>query len=321
MPKIFDTPPQYITDELNELRQNLDSNPKYKISKKTDSNILIATWNIRAFGRLTSKWEATSKDSPKRDLHSLLCIIEIIKRFDVIAVQEVKSDIKCLRDTIRMLGNDWSFIMTDVTKGDPGNGERLAFIFNTQRVKLSGLACEIVIPREQLLSIAPDALDRQFARTPYAVGFKVKDKTFVLLTLHVIYGDNTTDRVPELKAIAEWMYDWAKQLNKWKQSLIILGDFNIDREGDAAYDAFVSKKLFIPKEIRNLPSTIFKELKLYDQIGWYKNSSSKSQISLNYVKGGIYNFTKSVLKDRDYTMSKLSFRISDHFPLWCEFSV
>ncbi|MBL4561348.1 MAG: hypothetical protein JKX79_10235 [Labilibaculum sp.] len=243
MSKIFEIPPRNIIYEIKDLRQQLDT----RISKKTDANILIATWNIRAFGRLTAKWEAEPKDSPCRDLHSLLCIIEIIKSFDVIAIQEVKNDIKCLRDTIRMLGDDWSFIMTDITKGGPGNGERLAFIFNTKRVKLSGLACEIVIPREQLLDIKPDALDRQFARTPYAVGFKTKNKTFVLLTLHILYGDNSTDRIPELKAISEWMYTWAKQLKKWNQSLIILGDFNIERKGDKAYNAFVSKELFIPE--------------------------------------------------------------------------
>ena len=318
MPKITETPPQAIIDEISALRSILDN----EISAKKDNNILIATWNIRAFGDLTSKWESTKKDSPKRDLHSLLCIIEIIKSFDVIAVQEVKSDIKCLRDTIRILGSDWSFIMTDVTKGDAGNGERLAFIFNTTRVKLSGLACEIVVPDEQLKNnIQVDALDRQFARTPYGVGFKVKDKTFVLLTLHVLYGDNVADRAPELKAIADWMYDWAKQLNKWNQSLMILGDFNIERKGDVAYDAFVSNKLFIPEDLRDLKSTIFKETKLYDQIGWYKNSRNHSQISLKYITGGKFDFSDHVLKSRNLSNTSLSWRISDHLPLWAEFEV
>ncbi|SMO39538.1 hypothetical protein SAMN06265379_101511 [Saccharicrinis carchari] len=220
-----------------------------------------------------------------------------------------------------MLGDDWSFIMTDVTKGDRGNGERLAFIFNTTRVKLSGLACEIVVPRKQLEDIGIDALDRQFARTPYAVGFRAKNKTFVLLTLHVLYGNNSAHRVPELKAIAEWMYAWAKQLKRWNQSLITLGDFNIERQGDPAYNAFVSKGLFIPPQIRDLPSTIFKDLKLYDQIGWYKNSHGKSQIALEFNTGGIFDFRDHLLINRNYSLSKLSHRISDHFPLWCEFMV
>lgn len=320
MPKITTLPPQHIQDELKALRQELDA----CISKRTPDNVLIATWNIRSFGRLTEKWKAEEGDSPKRDLHSLLCIIEIIKSFDIIAVQEVRGDIKCLRDTIRVLGRNWSFIMTDVTRGDAGNGERLAYIFNTARVKLSGLACEIVVPEEQLKkNIASDALEKQFARSPYAVGFKVKDKTFVLLTMHILYGDHSRcrSRIAELSAIANWMYAWAKQLKKWNHSLIILGDFNIEREGDEAYKAFVSKNLYIPEEIRHLPSTIFKKIKLYDQMGWYRDCKSKSQISLNYKTGGIYDFRNSVLRERGYSMGELSFRISDHFPLWGEFGV
>ncbi|SMO39524.1 hypothetical protein SAMN06265379_101510 [Saccharicrinis carchari] len=62
MPKIYDTPPQYIADEINKLRIRLDTT----IPGKQDDNILIATWNIRAFGKLTSKWVAEPKDSPKR---------------------------------------------------------------------------------------------------------------------------------------------------------------------------------------------------------------------------------------------------------------
>ncbi len=318
MEKISDPIPEHIKADFNLLNTSLDS----EIPVKSENNLLIATWNIRAFGNLTSKWIANTGDSPQRDLQSLLSIIHIIRRFDIIAVQEVKSNIKCLRETMKYLGDDWSFLMTDVTKGSAGNSERLAFIFNNKRAKLSGLACEIVVPDEQLNNnIGIDALDRQFARSPYAVGFKVKNKTFVLLTLHILYGAAIADRVPELKAIAQWMYDWAKQLKKWNQSLIILGDFNIERKNDEAYNAFVSKNLFIPDDISDLPSTIFKGIKLYDQIGWFKNSQSKEQISLDYVRGGIFDFREKVLPNRGLSLSKLSFRISDHFPLWVEYNV
>lgn len=317
MANITDPIPADILSDINFLTIELDKT----IPIKDEGHLLIATWNIRAFGNLTLKWVSSASDSPKRDLQSLLSIIQIIKRFDIIAVQEVKGNIKCLRETMKYLGDDWSFLMTDVTKGNAGNSERLAYIFNNKKVKLSGLACEIVIPKERLGAIGEDALDRQFARTPYAVGFKVKDKTFVLLTLHVLYGSDTNDRIPELKAIADWMYQWAKQLMKWKQGILILGDFNIERKGDKAYDAFVNKNLFIPTEISTLPSTIFNEIKHYDQIGWFKNSKSKSQISLDYITGGIFDFRAKVLPRRNISLSKLSFRISDHFPLWVQFKV
>lgn len=310
--------PDFVATDINRLNTKLDND----IPNKNVNNLLIATWNIRAFGDLTEKWEAEPGDSPQRDKQSLLCIINIIKRFDIVAVQEVKGNIKCLRETIKLLGNDWNFLMTDVTKGDAGNGERLAFIFNNKKIKLSGLACEIVIPDEQLKkNIKSDALEKQFARTPYAVSFRAKNKTFVLLTLHVLYGKKAEDRIPELKAIADWIYDWAKKLNRWQHSLIVLGDFNIDRKGDEAYEAFTSNNLYIPEEINELPRTIFKKIKHYDQIGWFKNSKSEHQISLQYKTGGIFDFRDAVLTNRDLTLTQLSFRLSDHFPLWCEYMI
>ena len=76
--KILETPPDEIEQELIKLRKELDN----EIPKKAlDKNLLIATWNIRSFGDLTEKWTVTDNDSPKRNLHALRCITEIISRF------------------------------------------------------------------------------------------------------------------------------------------------------------------------------------------------------------------------------------------------
>jgi len=163
MPTITDSPPPQIALELAELRSALDAAIP---TKALDRNLLIATWNIRALGDLTEKWKSDPGDSPQRDLHALRCIAEIISRFDVIALQEVRANLKALRHTLKLLGSNWGLILTDVTRGSPGNGERMAFLFDTRKVRLSGLASELVVPQEQLDSIAPDALEKQFARTP-----------------------------------------------------------------------------------------------------------------------------------------------------------
>lgn len=169
MAEINDPLPPEIKAELLELRAALDKDIP---PKALDYNLLIATWNIRAFGGLTNKWKSGANDTPKRDLHALRCIAEIVSHFDVIALQEVQANLKALRHMLKVLGPNWGFILTDVTKGDPGNGERIAFLFDTRKVKLSGLACELVVPQAQLDKIAPDALEKQFARTPYAVSFR-----------------------------------------------------------------------------------------------------------------------------------------------------
>jgi hypothetical protein len=167
--KITDSPPTEIREELKRLEENLD----YSLpAKRLDKNLIIGSWNIRAFGNLTRKWTSEAKDSPKRDMHSLLCIAEILRRFDVVAVQEVKGNIRALRDLMKVLGNDWGMILTDVSRGGAGNNERMAYLFDTRRVQLSGLACELVVPDEWLVDIEEGELRKQFVRTPYAVGFR-----------------------------------------------------------------------------------------------------------------------------------------------------
>ncbi len=316
-------PPDEVLAELAQLRSVLDVDVP---AKALDRNLLIATWNIRAFGNLTEKWASTEDDVPKRDLHALLCIAEIVSRFDVIALQEVKDNLKALRHMMHLLGPRWGLSLTDVTKGDPGNSERMAFVFDTRRVIPSGLACELVVPQEQLERIGPNALERQFARTPYAVSFRAGTKTFILVTLHVDYGDGAEERVPELKAIAEWLAEWARDINGWDHNLIALGDFNIDRRGDALHDAFVSTGLEIPTDLQAVPRTIFADPenphldKFYDQIAWFTGRNGLPALSLEYSKGSFFDFPKAALISRGLTKTQLSWRISDHYPLWAEFS-
>ena len=98
--------------------------------------------------------------------------------------------------------HEYTLLIDDVTRGSAGNGERMAYLFDTRRVQLSGLACELVVPKEQLKKIGADALQQQFVRTPYAVGFRSRHQTCILVTLHVKYGKKAKERQPELKAIA-----------------------------------------------------------------------------------------------------------------------
>ena len=142
---IYDELPLEVAQNLADLREDLDQKVPFK---ELDRNLLIATWNIRSFGNFTRKWFSDDKDSPRRDLHSIFCIAEILSRFDVIAVQEVKGNLRALRDTLKLLGDNWSMILTDTNSSDSGNDERMAYLFDTRRVQLSGLAGEIVVPNE-----------------------------------------------------------------------------------------------------------------------------------------------------------------------------
>ena len=318
-------PPAAVQAELAALRAALDDAiPR----KQLDHNLLIATWNIRAFGSLTRRWTAGARDNPKRDLRGLLAIREVIARFDVVAVQEVMGDLRALRDLLKALGPHWSFLMTDITAGGEGNNERLAFVFDTRRVTLSGLAAELVLPEEVLRDRRVDAgaLLRQFARTPYAVSFRSGRHTFILVTLHVKYGSAPAERVPELTALADWMAEWASRSNRWHHDLIALGDFNIDRQGDPLWQAFTATGLTVPEALHAVPRSIFADParpaleRYYDQVAWFVDGPRR-QLTMPLLAAGSFDFVPWVYRDLALGRQALSFRISDHYPLWTEFAL
>jgi hypothetical protein len=97
----------------------------------------LATWNIREF------------DSPKygkRLEESIYYIAEILAQFDLIAIQEVREDRAALDEVVEVLGPEWTYIATDVTEGDAGNFERMAFLYNRSKVQFRGVAGEVMIP-------------------------------------------------------------------------------------------------------------------------------------------------------------------------------
>ena len=72
-----------------------------------------------------------------------------------------------------------------------------------------------------------------------------------------------------------------------------------------------------------MPRTIFDTPgagHFYDQIAWFVDEAKGPALSLpNYTKAGSFDFVP--LWQRGLTTTQLSWRISDHYPLWVEFSV
>jgi endonuclease/exonuclease/phosphatase family metal-dependent hydrolase len=320
MPNIQDPIPDNLRPRFEALRDNLDIRIP---AKKIGRNLLIATWNIRAFGDLSRVWESRQDNSPRRDLFSVRCIAEIISRFDVIAIQEVKANIRAFRDMLKILGPNWAFILTDVTEGAAGNGERMAYLFDTRRVNLSGLAAEIVVPQEWLSEISENALREQFVRSPYAVSFRSETKTFILVTLHVKYGKSSKERIAELNGIARWLREWANDINAYDQNLIALGDFNIDKRGDLLDDTFLAQGLHVPTALQDPAATrsIFNKSKYYDQIAWFNGSDGTPKLSMDLLAAGNYDFVPLLWDESKYSKLQHSWMISDHYPLWTEFSI
>jgi endonuclease/exonuclease/phosphatase family metal-dependent hydrolase len=302
--------PTRVIEDIARLRRRIAASELP--GKMIDRNLIIATWNLRSFGEVYERWEE-NEGSPKRNLRAMAYIAEVIKRFDVVAVQEVKSDTTAIRMLVEdFLGPDWGLIMSDVCAGSKGNAERLAAVYDKRRVQPSGLAGEIVLPP----SPEGDPAE-QFDRTPYIVGFQSRTERFALLTTHIRYGDSPTDRVGELKSLAAYT---AKEMRRGakkgseENNLIVLGDFNIDERGDnPLFQAFTATGLVVPASLRNVKSTCGTKPKHYDQIAWFMGDLDL----LTSERGGAIDFAGAIYQE--LSLSQMSFRVSDHLPLWVEF--
>jgi len=306
-----DYPAPVVEDIVRLRRRIVDSQLPAKI---VDSNLLIGSWNIRNFGRVYHSWDE-NPNSPKRNLRALAYIAEIIKRFDVVALQEVKSNTSALRLLLDdFLGDHWGIILSDVSAGSKGNAERLAFIYDKRRVMPSGLAGEIVLPPTD----QGDALD-QFDRTPYIVGFQSGVERFALLTAHIKYGAAPDDRLDEISHLAEYVASEIRDRTVSageEKNLIVLGDFNIDNRGDnPLFQAFVATGLVVPSQLLNSKTTYASDPKYYDQIAWFMGSIDL----LTHGRAGVIDFAGAIYKE--LTTRGMSYRVSDHFPIWVEFVI
>ncbi|TXK16386.1 endonuclease/exonuclease/phosphatase family protein [Homoserinibacter sp. GY 40078] len=310
--------PPDVARDVTALNVALDASG---IPAKSDDNLLIATWNLRGFGGISATWDSEPRTTPKRGWRAVALIAEIIRRFDVVAVQEVKRDTTALRFLVEQLGGSWRFITTDTSEGDAGNDERLTYLYDSTRVDPSGLVGEIVLP-----AVAGSPVD-QFARAPYAASFARKDVEFILTTVHILWGDVPQDRIPELVAFADWMRGWADRANDWNGNLLVLGDFNVDRDDSPLARALFGTGLSGPPQLNAVPRTIFaddKNKNFYDQIAWFWEIGADDLHQ--YLRGmkftdaaGYIDFVPHVFAGLSKT--KLSWRISDHYPLWVEFRV
>ena len=139
-------------------------------AKKASRSLILGTWNLRNFDDDRFNYGPRMKES-------LYYIAEIISRFDILAVQEICEDLGPLDELMYVLGNQYDYILTDVThSGLGGNKERLGFIYDKEKVRFKGIAGEIVLPEKMLVSEVADK-KRQFSRTPFGVEFPLAVST------------------------------------------------------------------------------------------------------------------------------------------------
>lgn len=319
--------------KILELRNMLDQEIPVRSVNQT---LLLATWNLRDF-------DSNKFGHGPRLEESYFYIAEIISRFDLIAIQEVNADIRPLKKLMKILGKNWEYIVTDATAGISGNSERMAFIYDANKVTFQRVAGEIVLPQSQLIQD-----NRQFARTPFMVAFQCGWFRFHLCTVHIYYGADRGEklerRIDEIRNLSKFL---GKRASKEKENYIILGDFNIVSPEHETMKALLDNGFEVPEEIRK-PSNIGRT-KYYDQIA-FKTQANELKLGDSEKNAGVVEFFNTIFTEEEYEIYHdymnpeirdyitperprqefqkkryyrqwKTFQISDHLPMWVELKI
>lgn len=278
---------------LARLRKQLDK----EIPERTvTETLLLGTWNLRNF-------DDDRFNNGHRTLEDFYYIAEIISRFDIIAIQELCEDLTPLDKLMDLLGRNYRYIVSDVTEGRAGNSERLAFIYDEDKVNFRGVTGELVLPDKMQIidGEGEDAKRRQFSRTPFMAAFQSGWFKFVFTTVHIYFGKDSGPkydrRVKEIRSVAKFLSKRADRDVNRKDlgSHILVGDFNIKREGSEGDEALIEEGFTV---FRNREGSNKDQTKFYDQIS-FKSKAQRVQLA-EEESHGVFQFFKSVYRPRDF---------------------
>ncbi|WP_179352192.1 endonuclease/exonuclease/phosphatase family protein [Winogradskyella vidalii] len=253
---------------------------------KTSNTLKISSWNIRDLGRT-------------KDDKELLEIANIIKEFDLVAIQEVVAKdpagaqaVAKIADELNRMGFKWDYRISNPTKSPSVYiSERYAFLWKTSKVNLIG--------RTYLDSELEDTIHRE----PYIGKFHIKNETqpFYAINFHSRkHNDNPEDEIIFFK-------EYTKRLHS--DHIVILGDFNLSETHDV-WNNFYNTGY--KSALKNTKTT----LKIKCRYGNYLNHPIDN---IYYAKGitAIDSGSKDFVGSCDNL--EASRTLSDHLPVFLEF--
>jgi endonuclease/exonuclease/phosphatase family metal-dependent hydrolase len=296
--------------ELNRLRAHLKQ-PDRVIPKRTKQNVLIATWNVTNLGL------------QKRKPEHLDLMAEILKPFDVIAVQEIADDLKQFEQLVAAMGKSYKALYTDPA----GNDERLAYIYHSRRVQPQGLAAELAMrgyerARIEVQGVVEEGGFTGFNRNPYMVTFRAGAFEFTLVNVH-LHWSNVGLRQLETAALGKWAKSRVSGKSPPHNDIILVGDFNMPHvaEGDILYDIATQYGVAFPKHTTDLVGTNLAGDWDYDQVAFFPSRTEEDFTG----RMGVVDFDNALFcdlfeKDKKQFFQYVRYYIADHRPLWAEFS-
>jgi len=263
--------------------------PAPPASPRGEGVIRIASFNIQAFGQ--------SKTS-QPELMEL--IADIISRFDIVAIQETRSKqqnvLPRLIDYLNRHGRQYDFVIGPRLGRSENYKEQFAYVFDQSRIE---------VDRNQLYTIEDPRDDLH--REPLVAWFRTrlpdpqKAFTFSLVNVH-----NDPDEQQYENTLMDEVFRAVRNDGRGEDDVIMLGDFN------ASVDP-MQRMMQMPE----LTWVLIDEKTNVKNTAQYDNVCFSSMYTDEFTgRRGVIDFM------RDYNLSlKDALRVSDHFPVWAEFSV
>jgi endonuclease/exonuclease/phosphatase family metal-dependent hydrolase len=295
------------------LRAYFATDPSRAIPSRKDDRVLIATWNIANLGVQHRREE------------DYQILAEIISWFDVVAVQEVHSNLEGLLGIADHLPTRYRWLYSDAG----GNDERLTFVFDGDKLELSDEIGEVApSPNDYKTITLPTVAGafNGFDRTPYLGTFAAGTFMFSLVTAHLFFGGETPAdmdrRSLEAAAVAWWTNK--RHQNKYAptKDVVALGDFNLPKTdpSDPIYQALTRKGLRPPEHSTLIGSNLNSDMH-YDQIMFFPGDTKEKFTGAS----GVVDFDGAVFRNLWAAKTPVQFQsyvkyyLSDHRPYWAEF--
>jgi hypothetical protein len=284
-------------------------------SSRLDETIILATWNIREFGRR------------RRSARAIHYIAEILGQFDLIAITEVRDNLSDLRRVMKILGPYWNVVFSDFNADAGGNRERIAYLFDKRAVVFTGLASEADPPRKKNRATGEYLPSLGWWRSPFMASFSAGNFDFIMLSAHIRWGSGDKARIAPLKLLADWVHKRSREKHVIDKDWIVVGDFNIPSTSSPLFEAVARKGLSLPRALANIAhkdaaSNLARD-KRYDQI-LHQSTESFSLTG----KAGVLDFYAGNWRALfpadefpDLTKAKFTYELSDHLPLWVELNL
>lgn len=285
------------------------------IPKHEKDKLLVATWNIANLG-------AQERRDQDRSL-----IAEILSWFDIVAIQECRENFGDLFDLHAKLPKSYRVVMSDAS----GNNERMAFLYDSRKLKALEEIGEIAFPPSRYKTIKLAGIEQQFNgfdRTPYLVSFSAGMTSFIFVNVHLYFGNNKPESIArrslETFAVAKWSDLRKKSLFSFTRELVALGDFNMPKSepGDPIFKALTNLGLELPEHSTQIASSISSDAN-YDQIAFLPETTQHCFTGLK----GVFDFDTAIFPDlwQGGTNEKnfktyLRYYLSDHRLMWVQLS-